>query len=57
MTAKLLLLSVVVMMIAVPVLMAGHRHAQGGLKRALFLFFAFNVLYLLAVRFVYPHLN
>jgi hypothetical protein len=57
MTAKLLLLSVVVMMIAVPVLMAGHQNAQRGLKRALFLFFAFNVLYLLAVRFVYPHLN
>jgi hypothetical protein len=57
MTAKLLLLSVVVMMMAIPVLTARHQNAQRGLTRAIFLFFAFNVLYLLAVRFVYPHLN
>jgi hypothetical protein len=57
MTAKLLLLSVVVMMMAIPVLTARHQNAQRGLTRALFLFLAFNVLYLLAVRFVYPRLN
>jgi hypothetical protein len=57
MTAKLLLLSVVVMMMAIPVLTARHQNARRGLTRALFLFLAFNVLYLLAVRFVYLRLN
>ena len=55
--AKLLLLSVVVMMIAVPVLTARNRSPQRGLRRTLVLTFVLNVLYLLAVRYVYPHLN
>jgi hypothetical protein len=57
MAAKLLLLSVVIMMIAVPVLTARDANAKRGLKRAVFLTIAFNVLYLLAVRYVYPRLN
>lgn len=55
--AKLLLLSVVVMMISIPVLTARDRNARRGLKRALLLTAVFNVLYLLAIRFIYPHLN
>ena len=56
MLAKALLLSVVMMVIAVPVLTARMRNAQRGLKRALLLTVVLNVLYLLAVRFIYPHL-
>ena len=54
MIAKLLLLSVVVMMVAIPVLAARDRSPKRGLKRALFLMLAFNLLYVLIVRFIYP---
>jgi hypothetical protein len=54
--AKLLLLSVVIMTIAIPVLTAGDRSARRGLQKAILLTIAFNVFYLLAVRFIYPHL-
>ena len=55
--AKLLLVSVVISMVAIPVLAARDANAQRGLKKALFLVFIFNLLYLVAVRFVYPHLQ
>ena len=55
--AKLLLLSVVIAMIALPVLTARDRNAKRGLKNALLLVIGFNLLYLLLVRFVYPHLQ
>jgi hypothetical protein len=55
--AKLLLLSVVIVMITVPVLMARDRNAKRGLKNALLLVIAFNLLYLFLVRFVYPRLQ
>jgi hypothetical protein len=54
--AKLLLLSVVIMMIAVPVLTARDRNARRGLRKAVLWTIVFNLLYLLAVRFVYPRL-
>ena len=54
--AKTLLLSIVVGMIAVPVLTARDRSPQRGLKRALILMALFNVAYILAVRYIYPHL-
>jgi hypothetical protein len=55
--AKLLLLSVIIAMIALPILAARETNAQRGLKKTLLLVLAFNLLYLLAVRFIYPHLQ
>jgi hypothetical protein len=54
--AKLLLLSVVIMMIAIPVLSAQDRSPRRGLQKAILLMIAFNVFYVLAVRYIYPHL-
>jgi hypothetical protein len=55
--AKLLLLSVIIGMVALPVLAARDTNAARGLKKALLWVFAFNLLYLLAVRYIYPHLQ
>jgi hypothetical protein len=55
--AKLLLLSVVIAMIALPVLTARDSNAKRGLKNALLLVIAFNLLYLFFVRFIYPRLQ
>jgi hypothetical protein len=54
--SKLLLLSVVIAMIALPLWQARDKHASHGLKVLIFLMIAFNLLYFLAVRFVYPRL-
>jgi hypothetical protein len=54
--AKLLLLSVVIAMIALPVLTARDKSGRRGLRKLLLLAFLFNVFYLFAVRFIYPHL-
>lgn len=54
--AKFLLLSVVISMIAVPVLGARDRSAKRGLTKTIVLTIILNVIYLLAVRFVYPRL-
>ena len=54
--AKALLLSVVIMMIAIPVWTARDPNPRRGLKRAVVLTFVFNLFYLFAVRFIYPHL-
>jgi hypothetical protein len=54
--AKLLLLSVVIMTVAIPIFAARDASPRRGLKRALFYFLVFNVAYLLAVRYLYPHL-
>ena len=54
--AKLLLLSVVIMMVAIPVLTARDRSAKRGLQKAIILMIVFNIFYVLAVRFIYPHL-
>jgi hypothetical protein len=54
--AKLLLFSTVIIVIAVPLLTARDRDALRAFRKALIFFFAFNVVYLLAVRYVYPHL-
>jgi hypothetical protein len=50
--AKLLLLSVVIGLIALPILTARDANAQRGLKKTLLLVLAFNLLYLF-----YPHLT
>ena len=54
--ANLLLLSIVIMTIAIPVFAAGDRNAKRGLQKAILLTIVFNVFYLFAVRFIYPHL-
>jgi hypothetical protein len=56
MSAKLLLLSVVIVTIAFPILTSHDPSAHRGLKRALLLIAAFNLFYLFALRFIYPHL-
>lgn len=55
--AKLLLLSVIIGTISVPILSAGLTDARRGLFRALAVVAVFNLLYLLGILFVYPHLN
>ena len=56
MIAKLLLFSVIIMMVAIPVLAARDPNPKRGLKKALLLVFAFNLFYLFAVRYIYPRL-
>ena len=55
--AKFLLLSVVIGMILIPILAARDANAQHGLKKTLLLVLVFNLLYLFALQFVYPHLT
>jgi hypothetical protein len=53
---KLLLLSVVIFLICLPILAARDRSATRSLKKTLAIVLAFNVLYWLALRFVYGRL-
>jgi hypothetical protein len=55
--AKLLLLSTVIAMIAIPVLMARLNSGRRGLQWTLILIVVFNLFYLFAVRYIYPHLS
>jgi hypothetical protein len=55
--AKLLLLSVIIGTISLPILSAAETNARRGLFRALSIVAVFNLLYLLGILFVYPHLN
>ena len=52
--AKLILLSVVIAMIAIPVVMARVKGGKRGLQWTVILFVLFNLFYLFAVRFIYP---
>jgi hypothetical protein len=54
--AKLLLLSVIINMIALPVLMARDPSPMRSVKRTVFFTIAFNAFYLLAIRYIYPKL-
>ena len=56
MSAKLLLFSVIIMMIAVPVMCASEKDARRGFQRMILLIVAYNLFYLFAVRFIYPRL-
>ncbi len=56
MAAKLLLLSVVLSMIAIPIVTARTIGGRRGLQWALILIVLFNLFYMLAIRFIYPHL-
>jgi hypothetical protein len=56
MEAKLLLVSVVIAIIALPILAARDASPVRALRKTLLLIVVFNTLYLIAVRFLYPHL-
>jgi hypothetical protein len=56
MEAKLLLVSVVIAMIALPIVAARDASPARAVRKTLLLIFVFNLLYLIAVRFLYPHL-
>lgn len=56
MAGKLLLVSVIMAMVVVPILAARDKSPMRALRRTLLLIFIFNMLYLLAVRYVYPYL-
>ena len=54
---KMVLLSPLVAMIVIPFLAARDPNPIRGLKKALALFVGFNLLYMLALRFLYPYLS
>jgi len=54
--AKGILLSVVIAMILIPVLVARDPNPFRGFRKLLIYTFVFNLMYWLAVRFVYPRL-
>ena len=52
----LLLRSMIFALLTIPFIAAREQNPVRGLKKAVALFIAFNVLYMLALRFIYPHL-
>ena len=56
MLAKLVLLSVVMGLIAIPILTARTIGGRRGLQWAIILIVLFNLLYMFAIRYIYPHL-
>jgi hypothetical protein len=56
MLAKLLLFSVILAMLVVPVLCAREKDARRGFHRMVLILIAYNIFYLFAIRFIYPHL-
>jgi len=54
--AKLLLVSILVAVIAIPIRAARARSARAGLRMAVLWMLAFNLFYLFAVRVIYPRL-
>jgi predicted membrane-bound dolichyl-phosphate-mannose-protein mannosyltransferase len=54
--AKAVLLSVIIAMIAIPVLAARAKSARRGLQWTIVGIVLFNLFYLFAIRFIYPHL-
>jgi hypothetical protein len=56
MPAKLLLLSVVMSMIAIPIITARTMSGRRGLKWTIILVVLFNLVYMFAIRYIYPHL-
>lgn len=53
----LLTQSVLIGLLAIPLIAARERSAVRGLKKAILLYVGFGVCYMLALRFVYPHLS
>lgn len=56
MAAKLLLLSVVISMVAIPIITAHTIGGRRGLQWAIILIVLFNLFYMFAIRYIYPHL-
>ena len=56
MIAKLLLVSILVAVIAIPLRAARTGSAKLGLRKAVLWMLAFNLFYLFAVRIIYPRL-
>ena len=56
MLQKLLLISIVFATIGIPVWAAQERNSKKAFRKVLFYLVAFNVLYVLALRFVFYHL-
>lgn len=54
--AKMILLSVLVMLMVIPIRAASIRDPKKALKQAIFFTLAFNVLYVIGVLVVYPNL-
>lgn len=55
--AKTLLLSIVIGTIAIPVLTARDANPRRAFRKAVILIAIFNIIYILAVRYLYPHLS
>ena len=49
--------SILLALLAIPILSARDRSVVRGLKKALFFYVCFGVFYTLALRFIYPHLS
>jgi hypothetical protein len=54
--AKLVLLSVVIMMFTVPIVAGRQKNVRRGFSRMLLLALVFNFIYLFLVRYIYPRL-
>jgi len=54
--AKFLLLSVVIAIFAIPMVAARDQRPARGLRKVVWLIVAYNLFYLFAVRYIYPHL-
>lgn len=52
-----MLLSIVIVMVAVPLAAARDSNLHRGLRKVVLLTIIFNLLYLLAVRYIYPRLQ
>jgi hypothetical protein len=52
---KIILLSVMIAMISVPILAARDRSPVRSLRKTLLVIVLFNLAYLFALRFLYPH--
>ena len=55
-SAKMVLVSILIMSILIPAKAAGAKDPRKGLKKALTQMIAFNFLYVLAVTYLYPRL-
>jgi hypothetical protein len=55
--AKIVLLSVVIGMIAIPILTARIGSGRRGLQLTLILILVFNLFYLFTIRYIYPRLQ
>jgi hypothetical protein len=53
--AKLILLSVVIAALAIPLIASRASDGRSGLRWTLIALFVFNLFYVFAVRFIYPH--